>query len=94
MNLFKTMAELQRLQLIRQLQKEDVCEAEPAQAISKACGFEAANRRPPAEKKGDLKKQSQFAPELMGITSFVKRDYENKPAHGTEVNKANLSLSH
>ena len=33
LSLNKTMAELERRQLIRQLQKEDVCEAEPAQAI-------------------------------------------------------------
>ena len=32
-SLNKTMAELERRQLIRQLQKEDVCEAEPDQAI-------------------------------------------------------------
>jgi hypothetical protein len=27
----------------------------------------------------DLKKQSQFAPARMGITSFVKGAYENRP---------------
>jgi len=36
-----------------------------------------------------LKKQSQFATELMGATSFVKGDYENKPAGRAEENKAN-----
>ncbi len=36
-------------------------EAEPAQAIPKACGFEAATRHLTAKKKGYLKKQSQSA---------------------------------
>ena len=51
-SLFKTMAELQRLQLLRQLQEAEICEAEPDQAIHKACGFEAAARR----RLADLKK--------------------------------------
>jgi hypothetical protein len=45
----------------------------------------------PAEKIGDLKKQSQFTPGLMGVMSFVKGDYDNTPAHGAEENKANQS---
>jgi len=53
---------------------------------------EAATR--PAEKKSDLKKQSQFALTLMGATPFVKGDYENKPAGGVEENKANQSQFH
>jgi len=39
----------------------------------------------------DLKKQTQFAPELMGATSFVKGYYDNKPANGAEENKPNQS---
>jgi len=49
---------------------------------------EAATRRP-AEKKGDLEKQTQFAPELMGTTTFLKGDYGKKPVHGAKENKAN-----
>ena len=45
----------------------------------------------PAEKQVDLKKQSQFTPALIGVTSFVKEDYGNKPACGVEENKANQS---
>jgi hypothetical protein len=41
--------------------------------------------------KRNLKKQSQFAPALIGATSFVKGDYDNKPACGAEENKANQS---
>ena len=77
-----------------------------AQTIPKAFGFEAATQSMraypslrdeaatrPAEKKDDLKKQSQFAPELMGATSFVKGDYDKIPAGGEEENKANQSQS-
>jgi hypothetical protein len=37
-----------------------------------------------------LKKQSQFAPARMGAKSYMKGDYEDKPARGAEENKANL----
>ena len=50
---------------------------------------EAATR--PAEKNSDLKKQSQFVPGLMGVTSFLKGVYENKLAGRAEENKANQS---
>jgi hypothetical protein len=42
-----------------------------------------------AEEQVDLKKQSQFAPALMGVTPFVKGGYSNKPAGGDDENKAN-----
>jgi hypothetical protein len=45
----------------------------------------------PAEKECDLKKQTQFAPAQVDVTSFVKGDYGNMPAHGVEENKANQS---
>ncbi|HUT47677.1 MAG TPA: hypothetical protein VMX36_15450, partial [Sedimentisphaerales bacterium] len=73
----------------------------------KAYGFEVATRSmqnspslrdeaatTPAEKKGDLKKQTQFAPDEIGAKSYVKGDYENKPACGVEENKANQSQFH
>ncbi len=43
---------------------------------------------------GDLKKQTQFDPALMGATSFMEGDYGNMPAGGVEENKANQSQSH
>jgi hypothetical protein len=52
---------------------------------------EAATRRRPAEKKGDLKKQSQFALAQVGAKSFMKGDYDNKAAGGDEKNKAKQS---
>ena len=39
----------------------------------------------------DLKKQSQSAPAEIGTKSFMKGDYDNKPASGVEENKANQS---
>jgi len=36
-----------------------------------------------------LKKQSQFAPAQNSVKSYMKGDYDNKPAGGAEKNKAN-----
>jgi hypothetical protein len=72
-------------------QSQFAWEAELAQAIPKACGFEAATRRRPAKKKGDLKKQTQFAAAQVDAKSFVKGDYGNMPARGAQKNKANQS---
>ena len=52
---------------------------------------EAATRRRPAEKKGDLKKQSQFAPAQVGAKSFMKEDYDNIAAGEVKKNKAKQS---
>jgi hypothetical protein len=38
-----------------------------------------------------LKKQSQFAPALMGANSFLTKGYEHKPRRGTVRNKAKQS---
>jgi len=40
---------------------------------------------------GDLKKQSQFTPTLMGATSFIKGNYDNKVNSGAQENKAKQS---
>ena len=40
-----------------------------------------------------LKKQSQYTPEQMGVTSLMKGDYNNKPGGGCDENKANRSQS-
>jgi hypothetical protein len=45
----------------------------------------------PAEKECDLKKQTQFAPAQVDVKSFMKGDYDNKPAGRIEENKANQS---
>jgi hypothetical protein len=86
-SLNKTINKLKTYQLMRQIQQAETRKPEPAQAIPKACGFEAATRT--AEKEGDLKKQSQFASALMGVTFFAKEDYDNNLASGAEENKPN-----
>jgi hypothetical protein len=53
---------------------------------------EAATHR--AGKKDDLKKQSQYMPALMGVTSFAKGDYEDNSNGGAQENKANQSQLH
>jgi hypothetical protein len=87
-SLHKTMHELERQQLVRQFQQQDENEQQSAQAIPKACGFEAATR--PEEKQVDLKKQSQFVPGVIGAKSFMKGAYGNNSPAGDEPNKAKL----
>ena len=89
--MIKMMKELKRHEIMRRIEWQDAEKQQfaPDQAIPNPINDnrdEAATRK--AEKKGDLKKQSQYAPELIGTTSFIKRDYENKPANEVEENKA------
>jgi len=51
---------------------------------------EAATRRP-AEKKGDLKKQTQLSVVQLGAKSCLKREYENNPSGDVGENKAKQS---
>jgi hypothetical protein len=39
-----------------------------------------------------LKKQSQFVPGLIGVTSYLKGNYDKYPLFGARKNKPNLSL--
>jgi hypothetical protein len=82
--------------MIRQYQQQEAeQELEPGQAIPIPINDnrdEAATRDTTAENNGDLKKQSQFNPVLMDVTSYLKKDYDNNMTDGTEENKANLSL--
>ena len=79
-SMLKMMKELERRQLLRQRQEQDAVEEQSASESGR-----------PAEKEGDLKKQSQFVPALMGATSIVKKDYGNIPAGVARKNKANQS---
>jgi len=105
-SMIKMMNELKRREIMRRIEYQDGDEQHlDAQTIPKACGFEAATRsnstslrdeaatRCPAEKKGDLKKQTQFASEQIVTKSYLKGDYGNIPAGGAEENKANQSQS-
>jgi len=77
-SLQKTLSELERQQLIRQFQQQ-----EAEQELS---------RQEPSlltEKNGDLKKQSQFVPGLMGANSLLERDYDNNSPVGEDQNKPN-----
>ena len=90
----KTMRELERRQLIRQFQHQDAeqqYEPSPSPRDEAATRSNSPSATQPAEKKGDLKKQSQFVPGLIGAKSFVKGYYDKKPAGGTEENKAKQS---
>jgi hypothetical protein len=78
-SMFKTMRELERLQMLRKLEEE----AAEEQSVPEPC--------PPVEKKVNLKKQSQFAPALMGAKSFVGDSYENKTRPELRENKAKQS---
>ena len=50
---------------------------------------EAATGCASAEKKVDLKKQSQSVPAQAGAKSYVKGYYDNNPVQGIEENKPN-----
>ena len=77
----------------------------PLRTGPKASGFEAATHQQyepspslrveaateSTEKKGDLKKQTQFAPGKYDAKSYLEGYYENKPAGRIEENKAKQS---
>ncbi|MGB2863561.1 MAG: hypothetical protein WBC05_09580 [Sedimentisphaerales bacterium] len=85
-SLHKTIKELKRFQVIRRIEIQEVEKQQAAPSQS-----ETATQ--PAEKKGKLKKQSQYIQDLMSAKSIMQRDYNNKPAGRVEENKANQSQS-
>jgi hypothetical protein len=91
-SLHKTLRELERRQIIRQFQQQ---EAEQQFEPSPSLRDEAATRRDVAatrgEKNSDLKKQSQFAPGLIGATPFIKGFYDKVSTGGEDENKAKQS---
>jgi hypothetical protein len=76
-SVIKLMKELKRFQVMRRIELED---AEKRQASEPS---------PMAEKKSDLKKQSQFVPDEINSKSYATGDYDNLTADGAEENKAN-----
>jgi hypothetical protein len=87
-SLHKTMRELERQKMIRQVEQQ----FEPEQAIHFPINDNrdvAATRE--GEKQSDLKKQSQFVSGQNGATSYLKGDYDNKPAGEADENKAKQS---
>jgi hypothetical protein len=88
-SMYRTLNELERRQAIREFKEREICGAEPAQAIPKASGFEAATRA--IGEMADLKKQSQLAPAQIDAKSCVLRAYENTPRSGERASKAKQS---
>ena len=79
-SMYRTLNEFKKLQAARK--------AEQARAAER----QSAEESPPARRhKGDLKKQTQFAPARMGATSYARKDYDDKPRPGVAENKANQS---
>jgi len=81
-SLHKTLRELERQKLIRQVEQQYV-----EQELS------VPEIHPASEQKDDLKKQSQYMPTMIGVTPFVKRFYGRGSAAGAEENKAKQSQS-
>jgi len=97
-SMIKIMKELKRFQVMRRIELQDAEKIEPSTSLRDedatrsnppSLRDEAATRSTPAEKKVDLKKQSQFAVVQLGAKSYIKRDYGNIPAGGCDENKAN-----
>ena len=83
-SMFKTMAELLRLRLLRELKQADDTEE---QLEPEPC--------PPAENLGapgvDFKKQSQFVPTQMNVSSLITTNYEQITMNNKPKNKAKQS---
>jgi len=100
----KMMKELKRQQIMRRIEQQDAdqqyelspflrdeaaTESVRDEAATESVRDEAAT--PKTEKKGDLKKQTQFAVVQLGAKSYLKREYEKNPAGDVEENKAKQS---
>ena len=81
-SIHKTIGLLKKLQLMRIIEQTGAAEQQSAQESP-----------PAARQKSDLKKQSQFAPALMGTNSCVRKDYDDEPPAGAPENKAKQSQS-
>jgi hypothetical protein len=85
-SMLRTLNELESRQVMREIKER---QAEPAQAIPKASGFEAVTRT--IGEMADLKKQSQFEPARTDAKPCVLRAYENTPRRGPRENRAKQS---
>jgi hypothetical protein len=77
-SVIKLMKELKRFQVMRRIELQDAEQKQPAPEPS-----------PPAEKKDDLKKQSQFVPGENDAKPYMTGDYDKNDTGGAEENKAN-----
>jgi hypothetical protein len=79
-SMFKTMAELQRLRLIRELQEA---------AAEEEFAVDAGS---PQNNEVNCAKQSQFEPAQMNVSSCARKEYENRAALRLGENKANTKI--
>ncbi|MFH1719659.1 MAG: hypothetical protein ABIF19_20090, partial [Planctomycetota bacterium] len=77
-SLFRTMAELKRLQRLREKEQANTAEEQSA-----------ANACPPPDERPDCEKQSQFPGDRLSVKSFSTRDYGNPPSPEHRGNKPN-----
>jgi len=97
-SVIKMMKELKRFQTIRRIEREDAEQRQSTSSLRLRTGqapfirYKAAGPMA-GQKKGDLKKQSQFVPGRNGATSDVKEDYDNNPLCGAQENKANRTCT-
>jgi len=89
-SLNKAMRELERRQMIRQVEQQ-YAEQELSIPIPINDNRDVAATRSPREKNSELKKQSQSVPGQNGATSYLKGDYDNNSAGQIDENKANQS---
>ena len=83
LSMTRILREFKKQQIIRQLEQQDAYKQyEP----SPSRRDEAATRT----NKSNLKKQSQFSPDMMGANPFMADGYGDFPAAGRAENKANL----
>jgi hypothetical protein len=92
-SLNRAMKELKRFQTIRRIEWQNAAQRKNKSIYRDPFLAEAATRFSSAEKYGDLKKQSQFMPDLMGLTPFMNGSYGEKPVSGDFENKANRTQS-
>jgi hypothetical protein len=91
-SMYKTMRELERLQKARKDEQSRTVEQQSAQESPPA----RRQRSDPLRGepiRGELKKQSQSAPALMGTKSCAEKDYDDRSTAGRCENKANQSQS-
>ena len=87
-SLFKTMAELRELRLMRKLEAANAAEEKSAADTRPPNVWRAS---PAQDHNTDSAKQSQFAAAHNGATACVTEDYENRPRPGVQENEPRQS---
>jgi hypothetical protein len=88
-SLNRAMKELKRFQVVRRVEWQETAKQKNKLFFKDPFLAEAATGFSSAENHGDLKKQSQFMPDLMSVMPFMTSDYGDIPADETGENKAN-----